>query len=210
MANNSADAIVRHYNRADEASRLSAGWFQLEQERTRELILRHIQPAPARVLDVGGGAGAYACWLAMRGYEVHLIDPVPRHIAQARAASAKRSQHPLASSEVGDARKLPQLNGSADAVLLLGPIYHLRNEATGRLRCARHIASSGLAASYGSLVSAAMLLCSTLFRMDSSASRNLPRFSIAIWPRASIATRPVTLRTSLTHTSIVRMSSHRN
>lgn len=145
MANNSADAIVRHYNRADEASRLSTRWFQLERERTRELILRHIQPAPARVLDVGGGAGAYACWLAMRGYEVHLIDPVPRHVAQARAASAKRSQHPLASSEVGDARKLPQLNGSADAVLLLGPIYHLtkRSDRQTALREAYRVLRSG-------------------------------------------------------------------
>src|ERR1039458_1083366 len=64
MADNSADEIVRYYSEADEASRLCTGWFQLEQARTQELILRHIPPAPATVLDIGGGAGAYACWLA--------------------------------------------------------------------------------------------------------------------------------------------------
>ncbi len=125
MADNPADEIVRYYKLGKEAARLSTGWCQLEQEGTRELILRHIQPAPARVLDVGGGAGACACWLATRGYEVHLIDSVARHVEQARAASAKQPQYPLASAEVGDARMLPQTDGSADAVLLLGPIYHL-------------------------------------------------------------------------------------
>jgi 2-polyprenyl-3-methyl-5-hydroxy-6-metoxy-1,4-benzoquinol methylase len=110
MTDNSAEEIVRHYNEADEASRLRTGWFQLERARTQELILRHIQPAPAKVLDVGGGAGVYACWLAERGYQVHLIDPVPRHIAQARAASAKQPQHPLASTAAGDARRLDQAN----------------------------------------------------------------------------------------------------
>ena len=55
MADNSPNEIVSHYNQADEASRLRTGWFQLEQARTRELILRHIPPPPARVLDIGGG-----------------------------------------------------------------------------------------------------------------------------------------------------------
>src|SRR5260370_3470371 len=123
MADNSTSEIIRHYTEADEASRLHTGWFQLEQARTQELILRHIPPAPARVLDVGGGAGVYACWLASQGYQVHLIDPVPRHVEPAPAASAKQPQHPLASASLGDARELEHADQTADAVLLLGPIY---------------------------------------------------------------------------------------
>lgn len=145
MANNSADEMIRHYTAADEASRLRAGWFQLEQARTQELILRHLQPAPAKVLDVGGAAGAYACWLAARGYQVHLIDPVPTHIEQARAASAKLPQHPLASATVGDARQLEPANQTADAVLLLGPIYHLteRKDRLTALREAHRVLRPG-------------------------------------------------------------------
>lgn len=131
---NSLAEIIRHYGEADEASRLSTGWCPLEKTRTEELILRHIPPAPATIIDAGGGAGAYACWLAGRGYQVHLLDPVPKHVEQARAASARQPEHPLASAEVGDARRLPQGDASADAILLLGPLYHLV-EKEDRLAC---------------------------------------------------------------------------
>lgn len=128
--------IVRHYGEVDESSRLYTGWFKLEHARTQELILRHLPPAPATIVDAGGGAGIYACWLAQRGYQVHLIDPVAKHVEQARAASAEQSQHPLASAEVGDARHLVHADESADAVLLLGPLYHLV-EREDRLACLR-------------------------------------------------------------------------
>jgi ubiquinone/menaquinone biosynthesis C-methylase UbiE len=122
---NSTQEILHHYGDADEASRLRTGWFQLENARTQELILRHLPPAPATVVDAGGGAGAYACWLAALGYNVRLIDPVLKHVEQARAASAQQPQHPLASAEVGDARQLAHADASVDAVLMLGPLYHL-------------------------------------------------------------------------------------
>jgi ubiquinone/menaquinone biosynthesis C-methylase UbiE len=127
--------MLRYYKQADEAGRLLTGWFKLEHARTQELILRYIPPAPATILDLGGGAGVYALWLAERGYSVHLIDPVALHVEQAQARSAIQ-QTPLASASVGDARSLSQQDDSADAVLVLGPIYHLteRNERLTALR----------------------------------------------------------------------------
>lgn len=136
MSNDSSRRIVGYYGDANEASRFRAGWFQLEHARTQELILRHLPPAPATIIDVGGGGGVYACWLATRGYQVHLIDAVPKHIEQARAASAAQPERPLASAEVGDARRLPHPDNSADAVLLLGPLYHLV-EKQDRIACLR-------------------------------------------------------------------------
>ena len=132
----SVNRILQYYGEADEESRLETGWFKLEQARTRELILRHLPGVPATVIDAGGGAGAYACWLAGLGYRVHLIDVVPKHVEQARAKSAQQAEHPLASTEVGDARQLSHADGSADAVLLLGPLYHLV-EKEDRLACLR-------------------------------------------------------------------------
>jgi ubiquinone/menaquinone biosynthesis C-methylase UbiE len=134
MSEDSVDRIGRFYHDADEASRLATGWFQLEHARTQELILRYLPPPPATIIDAGGGSGVYACWLAARGYQVHLIDPVPKHVEQARAASNQQPDFPLASSEVGDARRLPRAENSADAVLFLGPLYHLV-ERQDRVAC---------------------------------------------------------------------------
>jgi len=134
--NDSTRRIVSYYANADEESRLRTGWFQLEHARTREILGRFLPPAPATIVDAGGGAGVYACWLATCGYNVHLLDPAPKHVEQARAASAQQPETPLASAEVGDARHLPQADSSADAVLLLGPLYHLV-EKEDRLACLR-------------------------------------------------------------------------
>src|SRR5579864_6477865 len=136
MREDSADRIVSYYREADEATRLGTGWFQLEHARTQELIQRYLPPAPGTIIDAGGGPGVYACWLAARGYQVHLLDPVPKHVEQAQAASAQQSNHPLASAEIGDARRLPHPDAAADAVLLLGPLYHLV-EKEDRLACLR-------------------------------------------------------------------------
>jgi ubiquinone/menaquinone biosynthesis C-methylase UbiE len=138
MGEDSVDRIVRHYGDADEDSRLRTGWFQLERARTQELLLRYLPPPPATIIDAGGGSGIYGCWLAARGYEVHLIDPVTKHVEQARAASAKQPDHPLASAEMGDARRLMQADNSANAVLLLGPLYHLV-EKEDRIACLREV-----------------------------------------------------------------------
>jgi SAM-dependent methyltransferase len=78
------------------------------------------------VLDVGGGPGAYACWLANLGYRVHLVDPIEIHRRQAEEASARQPEYPLASVIDGDARNLREVpDNIADAILLLGPLYHL-------------------------------------------------------------------------------------
>jgi SAM-dependent methyltransferase len=81
------------------------------------------------VLDVGGGPGAHACWLAARGYQVHLIDITPLHVELAGQASARQPASPLASTEVGDARALSWRTATADAVVLFGPLYHLTDRA---------------------------------------------------------------------------------
>src|SRR5262249_39568553 len=102
---------------------------------------RFLPAPPAVVADVGGGPGLYACWLADLGYEVHLYDPVPLHVAQAEAASKARPTHPLAGCAVGDARAVGRPDESADAVRLLGPLYHLteRADRLAALREARRV-----------------------------------------------------------------------
>jgi len=124
-ADSKTQQVIEYYSRYDEQGRLAEGWGQVEFIRTQSIIRRYLPPPPAVVLDVGGAAGRYACWLAAAGYQVHLIDPVPLHIEQAQAASAQQPDYPLASCRRGDARQLEFSDELADAILLMGPLYHL-------------------------------------------------------------------------------------
>lgn len=139
--------ILGHYEQGVELDRLTGGSSRIEFARTKELLERHLPRAPARVLDVGGGPGAYAAWLAGRGYKVTLVDPVPMHVSEAAAVSA-RSARPFSAS-LGDARDLEQTDGSFDVTLLLGPLYHLPERAE-RLRAlseaTRVVRSGGIVA----------------------------------------------------------------
>jgi ubiquinone/menaquinone biosynthesis C-methylase UbiE len=139
------DEITRYYERGLEAGRLRADTGVLELARTQELLLRFLPAPPAAVADVGGGAGVYACWLARLGYVVHLVDPVPLHIEQALRASGTQPETRIASIALGDARTLPLSDASVDAVLLLGPLYHLtdRAERVHALREARRVGRPG-------------------------------------------------------------------
>jgi RimJ/RimL family protein N-acetyltransferase/ubiquinone/menaquinone biosynthesis C-methylase UbiE len=119
--------LVAHYTDASEQTRLNSPGGQLELQRTVALLKQYLPPAPAMILDVGGGAGVYSLWLAEQGYNVHLIDPVPKHVEQALEAS-RLAKHPIESASVGDARSLGQSDQTFDAVLLLGPLYHLLDE----------------------------------------------------------------------------------
>jgi SAM-dependent methyltransferase len=114
--------VIGHYERFDERSRLTAGEGLLEWSRTLDILERHLPPPPGRILDVGGGPGRYARHFGAAGYDVHLVDPVPRHVDQAAGAG-------LAGAELGDARHLDHGDESFDAVLLMGPLYHLQSAA---------------------------------------------------------------------------------
>ena len=116
--------VQAYYAGFPEESRLGSGSSRLEFERTKEVLARVLPGPPARIIDVGGAAGAYSLWLAAHGYEVHLVDASPRLVDEARMRSAK-SPTPLASLSVADARRLPQESGSAAMVLVMGPLYHL-------------------------------------------------------------------------------------
>jgi len=124
-----------YYLQGAEIDRLSAAQGELERLRTQQILGRHLPPAPATILDVGGASGVYAFPLAEQGYQVHLIDPVELHLEQARARSAS-TEVELSSITLGDARELNVATGVADAALLLGPLYHLV-EHSDRLRALR-------------------------------------------------------------------------
>lgn len=135
------DDLYAHYTPGAEASRLTrSAHGRLEYLRTQELVRRYLPPPPVRVLDVGGGPGAHARWIAEDGHHVHLVDPVAHHVQAASSLDG-------VTAEQGDARSLSVPVGSIDAVLLLGPLYHLASEHERTLairECRRVLRPGGL------------------------------------------------------------------
>jgi ubiquinone/menaquinone biosynthesis C-methylase UbiE len=133
--------VVTHYESEREEDRLSGGLASLELVRTQEVLRRHLPPPPARVLDVGGGTGVHARWLLADGYDVHMVDVTPRHVSRALDDLGGRGL----TAEVGDARRLALPDAAFDAVLVLGPLYHLhqREERVASLVGARRVVRPG-------------------------------------------------------------------
>ena len=114
--------IQEYYNSGVELNRLETNPFLLEKWRTEEIISRYLTTRAMRILDLGGGAGAYAFWLKEMGHEVHLVDPSPVNI---EAAQKSRNNLKLDRVTRGVAESLPYEDECFDLVLLLGPLYHL-------------------------------------------------------------------------------------
>ncbi len=177
-----SDEILSFYRQTRESERLTNDVRgQIEFARTQEIITRYLPPPPAVVLDIGGGSGPYACWLAKAGYEVHLVDPVDLHIEQAKEASNQQPEHPIASISLGDARDLRFSSTSADVVLLLGPLYHLidKSERLSALKEAhRVLRNGGIMVAAGISRFASLLDCFFQDRLNNPVSRGIVQLDL--------------------------------
>lgn len=111
-------------------TRAAAEWDRLERHRTEYALTRrvledYLPKAPAELLDCGGGPGRYAIELTRRGYGVTLFDLSAIALSFART-QAHTAGVTIKAFEQGTAIDLGRFaTASFDAVLLLGPLYHL-------------------------------------------------------------------------------------
>lgn len=134
------DALLAYYERDEERDRLARGVGRVEFERTIEVLQRTLPAPGAVVADIGGGPGRYTDWLVDAGYHVVHRDLVALHVAQVQARHGDRVD-----MAVGDARALDLADESVDAVLLLGPLYHLveRDDRVRALQECRRVLRNG-------------------------------------------------------------------
>jgi SAM-dependent methyltransferase len=136
--------VRRRYELVDEDERLwQPGLGDLVRLRTWDIFDR-LLPERWCVADIGGGPGTHAAYLARKGYDVVLIDPVRRHVEAARARCASQPQAPFRVDQA-EARRLPLADGSVDAALMMGPLYHLvqRDERLAALKEAARVLRPG-------------------------------------------------------------------
>jgi len=161
-------SIQQYYAEFAEQDRLNSGMGQLEFERTKRILHRFLPARPAVIVDVGGGSGPYSFWLSELGYETHLIDASGRLVELCRSRIRANPQRPSPrSADVGDARSLPRPDASCDAVLMLGPLYHLveRTERVRAIREAYRILNPGgyvFAATISRVASSIAAVCESL------------------------------------------------
>ena len=121
------DNVIKYYQSFDE-------WGRLDREPVEFIVnkayIQRYLPSLGRIADIGAGPGKYSLALAKEGYEITLIDLVPRLVEQARSKAAElQLEQQFAGFHVADARDLREWpDDHFDACLLLGPLYHLQNE----------------------------------------------------------------------------------
>ncbi len=117
--------------------RAADGAFELRV--TCETLERYL-PGRSRVLDLGGGPGRYAIWLAGRGHRVVLADlsPALLEIARRKIAEAAVGASVEEIVEVNATDLSRWDDQSFDAALCLGPFYHL-TQPSDRIRAAQEL-----------------------------------------------------------------------
>jgi SAM-dependent methyltransferase len=112
---------------AEEDARLEG--HQLEHDLTWRFITRYL-PAAGSILEIGAATGRYTLALCRLGYSVTAVDLSAALLERCRRRLAAEQLQSRAQLVVADARDLHAVPSTRfDAVLLMGPLYHLVLEA---------------------------------------------------------------------------------
>ena len=105
-------------------------WDRLERHRiefqvTMRALTEFLPPAPAKLIDIGGGPGRYSIALAGQGYRVTLVDLAHANLDLARQKTTQAGVEldAFVHANALDLTAFPE--ASFDSALLLGPLYHL-------------------------------------------------------------------------------------
>ena len=135
-----SDNGCAHRVREFYESNVEKEWARLERHRTEfaltaRALEKFMQPASC-VLDSGSGPGRYSLLLAALGHKVTLLDVSQENLKFAQA-KAKEQGVRFEECVCASATDISMFEDeSFDAVLLMGPLYHLL-DASDRSRCLR-------------------------------------------------------------------------
>jgi S-adenosylmethionine-dependent methyltransferase len=120
--------IVEYYNKDPQKEHQRLEEHQLEYDLTWRFLDEHLPPH-GKILEVGAATGRYTLGLAQRGFSVTAVDLSPACLKECKTNLTKAGFSGKVQYIVSDARTLAEITDrDFDAVLLMGPLYHLVEE----------------------------------------------------------------------------------
>jgi len=121
--------IAAYYNNDPERERSRLERHQLEYDLTWRYLSQYL-PSQGSILELGAATGRYTLELAKQGYTITAVDMSLGLLEECRKSTADAGLERQVRFMVTDARDLSEVTEKGfDAVLLMGPLYHLVEEA---------------------------------------------------------------------------------
>ena len=125
--------IAQYYNDRPDYENERLDRHQLEFDMTWRFFDQYL-PKSGSILEVGAATGKYTLGLAKRGYDVTAVDMSDQLLAVCQKRSIAAGLEHKVQTVVADARDLSLVQKKDfDAVLLMGPLYHLTQFADRNL-----------------------------------------------------------------------------
>jgi S-adenosylmethionine-dependent methyltransferase len=125
--------ISAYYNSDPEREHYRLERHQLEYDLTWRYLEQYL-PAHGSILEIGAATGRYTLELAKRGYPLTAVDLSTSLLEECRKSIIANGFESQVRFVAADARHLgEETNRGFDAVLLMGPLYHLIAEADRKL-----------------------------------------------------------------------------
>ena len=140
---------VQHfYQTYDEDSRLvKDDYHRIEFITTLYFLDDYFRPG-LKIIDIGAGTGRYAFYYAQQNCHVTALDVIPKYVKLMKQKAKQQSVN--IDISMGDAMDLSQFNDAQfDAVLCMGPLYHLKTDKERRQalsECSRILKPGGIIA----------------------------------------------------------------
>jgi len=121
--------IADYYNNDPERESNRLERHQLEFDLTWRYLTQYLPPQ-GRILEIGAATGRYTLGLAQRGYRITAVDMSEKLLEMNKTKILEEGCEQQVRFILGDARNLAEVTEKDfDAVLLMGPLYHLVEEA---------------------------------------------------------------------------------
>jgi len=123
------DDIAAFYNNDPQEEHRRLEEHQLEFDLTWRFLEAYLPPK-GKILEIGAGTGRYTLGLVQRGYTVTAVDISEENLKLSKSSLTHAGFAEKAHFVLGDARYLIGVpEKEFDAVLMMGPLYHLVEES---------------------------------------------------------------------------------